>query len=698
MTKGFMTQPSAQHRASNKTLPAVLGLAIVAGLYASSLYSYLLFHSLVEIFSIVTAFVIFVLAWHTRRIQDNRYLLFIGIASLFVGALELLHTLAYKGMGIFSGYTADLPTQLWIAFRYLFSLSLVLAPFVIKRTFNTGKIFAAYCIVTAGLLFAIFSRRFPACFVEGAGLTTFKIVSEYVISLLFLAAFGLLIWKRKLLDPIVSSLMAAAILASIASELSFTRYASVFGPANFAGHIFLLASMVFIYRAIVVTGIVEPSLLLFRNLKLSEEAAKESEEKYRSLFENMIDGFAFHEIVVDGAGKPVDYVFLEVNSAFERFTGLKRNDIIGKRVTQVLPGIEKDPSDWISAYGKVALTGHAIRFEQHAAALNKWYTVSAYSPRKGYFAAVFENITGRKLMEEELQRARNELEAKVQERTLELAAANEDLESEIAERMRAEEEIRKLNRELEERVAERTAQLEAANKELEAFSYSVSHDLRAPLRIIDGFSRAIEEEQAAKLDDAGKDYFRRVRDAADRMGKLIEALLRLSKQTRGEMRRATVDMSQIARAAADELGKTRQGRKADVVIAEGITAAGDPVMLRVVIENLLGNAWKFTDKCDPARIEFGAFECGMRNSDFGIKAQEQCEQGETVYFIRDNGAGFDMAFADKLFTAFQRLHQASEYPGIGIGLATVQRIVRRHGGRVWAEGAVGKGATFYFTI
>jgi len=567
-----MTQASDQHVSSDKVLPAVLGFLAVAGLYASSLYSYLLFHSLVELFSILTAFVIFVLAWHTRRIQDNRYLLFIGIASLFVGLLELVHTLAYKGMGIFTGYTADLPTQLWIAFRYLFSLSLVLAPFMIKRTFNAGKMFAAYSIITAGLLYAVFTGRFPACFIEGAGLTPFKIVSEYVIALLFLASLGLLIVNRQSLDRTVFGLMAGSIVASVASELSFTQYVSVFGPANMIGHFSLLASMVLIYRAIVITGMEKPSLLLFRNLKLSEEA---------------------------------------------------------------------------------------------------------------------------------LQRAHDELEAKVQERTLELARANEELESEIAERVRAEEEIRTLNRELEQRVAERTAQLEAANKELEAFSYSVSHDLRAPLRAVESFSRVIEEEQAARLDASGKDYFRRVREAADRMGKLIEALLRLSKQTRGEMHRAPVDMSRIARAAAEELSKTQPDRKTDFVIAEGITSAGDPVMLRIAVENLLGNAWKFTDKRDPARIEFGVVDCGSRNANCGIP-NEQSEirdpKSEIIFFVRDNGAGFDMAYADKLFSAFQRLHPSSEYPGIGIGLATVQRIIRRHGGSIWAEGEVGRGAVFYFTL
>jgi len=231
-------------------------------------------------------------------------------------------------------------------------------------------------------------------------------------------------------------------------------------------------------------------------------------------------------------------------------------------------------------------------------------------------------------------------------------------------------------------VKERTAELEATNRELETFAYSVSHDLRAPLRAIDGFSRIIEEEQAARLDDSGKDHFRRVREAADRMDKLIEALLRLSKQTRGEMHHATVDISQIARATADELGKTQPGRKADFVIAAGMTVTGDPAMLRAMVENLLGNAWKFTAKRETARIEFGVTQ----------------REGRSVYFVRDNGAGFDMSHAKKMFTAFERLHPSTEFPGIGIGLATVQRIVHRHGGRIWAEGEVCKGATFYFTL
>ena len=271
----------------------------------------------------------------------------------------------------------------------------------------------------------------------------------------------------------------------------------------------------------------------------------------------------------------------------------------------------------------------------------------------------------------------------------EIASVASDVKSMVGQLQKHREHLEELVEERTINLKERTTELEQANtevsainKELEAFAYSVSHDLRAPLRSIDGFSQALIEDYPDRLDEQGKDYLQRVRSASQRMGILIDDLLRLSRVTRNEMRRETIDLSTLVQSIVEELQEIQPERQVDFVIMSGVTCNGDPQLLRQVMENLLGNAWKFTGKHLKAKIEFGVTQINDRET----------------FFIRDDGSGFDMTYVDKIFDVFQRLHSQEEFPGTGVGLATVQRIVHRHGGQIWTESSVEKGATFYFTL
>jgi PAS domain S-box-containing protein len=251
----------------------------------------------------------------------------------------------------------------------------------------------------------------------------------------------------------------------------------------------------------------------------------------------------------------------------------------------------------------------------------------------------------------------------------------------VTGRRRAEEEVFRLNQELEQRVQQRTAQLEATNREMESFSYSVSHDLRAPLRALRGFTEVLLEGHAAQLDSRGQDFLRRACGASVQMEKLIEDLLKLAQVSRVELQMEEVNLSSLASDIAAELSNSDPTRTVQFSIAPNCSARGDPNLVRLALDNLLRNAWKFSSKRTEARIEFG-----------------RIDHPEPAFYVRDNGAGFDTAFAKKLFGVFQRLHKTSEFPGTGVGLATVMRIINRHGGRIWATGAVNQGATFYFTL
>jgi len=369
--------------------------------------------------------------------------------------------------------------------------------------------------------------------------------------------------------------------------------------------------------------------------KQAEEALKESEEKFYKAFHSSPDAIAITSRIDDR--------FIEINNSYTRITGYTRQEIIGHNILEFNTSANEE--DLKKTMRKIKKQG-SVHNEERA------FSTKEGKIRNGLFSVESINIGGEPCLL--------------------------SVTTDITERKQVEEKLKKTLYDLEHS----SSQLAATNKELETFSYSVSHDLRSPLRSIDGFSQALLEDYTESLDDTGKDYLNRLRTASQKMGELIDGLLKLSRLTRSEMHQEEVNLSMLVQEITSRLHENEPKRQAEFVIRKGLATQGDPELLSALFENLLGNAWKFTSKSKETRIEFGTTKNG----------------NQTTYFINDNGAGFDMTYADKLFGAFQRLHDVSEFPGTGIGLATVVRIINRHGGKIWAEGAVNKGATFYFTL
>ncbi len=374
--------------------------------------------------------------------------------------------------------------------------------------------------------------------------------------------------------------------------------------------------------------------------KLTETKLKVSEQLYRSLFENMLNGFAYCQMHYDDHGKPFDFTYLATNTAFETQTGL--HDVVGKRVTEIIPNISEKDATIFEIYGRVADTGQPENFETYFESLQDWYWISVYSPAKSYFVAVFDVITKRK---------------------------------------QAEASITKLNAELEERVLARTIELSEANKALEAFSYSASHDLKAPVRAIMGFSKIILSEYKDKIDPEVGELLEYIDDSAKHMNEIIIDLLALAKYGREELRFTSVDMTRMIKDVWASISHSTS-HNATLDISELPAVTADFSMIEQVATNLISNAIKYSSKKETPMVRIWS----------------ERTQDELIFYFRDNGAGFDMKHFDRLFRAFQRLHPSADFDGTGVGLTLVKKIVEKHGGRVGADAKVNEGATFYFTL
>ncbi len=349
-----------------------------------SFINYLLFHTIAELFSIVIGCLIFMIAWTARDRIENSFLLFIGVGYLFIVGLDLLHTLAFKGMNIFAGYDANLPTQLWIAARSLEAATLLIAAFLIPRKVDLRLQFGIYFALVVALIWSIFTPGvFPDCFIEGSGLTSFKIYMEYLLSILFATTIVLIYQKRAYFEPRILHLMIAALGATIIAELAFTFYIDVYGLSNLIGHLFKIISFALIYLALVETGIRRPLEILYRDLA-------ESEEKFRGLFQTMKEGFALHEIVKDDDGNAVDYRILEVNPAFEEILSIPAESAINTTARE-LYGTEEPP--FLDRYAAVADGGEPITFEEDVPQLKRHFRISVFSEKTNTFATIFNDIT-----------------------------------------------------------------------------------------------------------------------------------------------------------------------------------------------------------------------------------------------------------------------------------------------------------------
>ncbi len=602
---------------SRTVFTIALGILVLAAIALTRWHSYLLFHSIAELFSIVVAAAVFIYAWNARHLMKSNYLLIIGMALLCCAIIDLLHTLSYQGMSVFTGIDSNLPTSLWIAARYLQAGSFLLAPLLMEKRLRPRFIFSGYLIVTSLLLLSIFLGAFPVTYMESSGLTPFKIISEYVISVVFLLAAVALWRKRAAFTPRVLWLMLIAIFVTVLSELAFTQYVSVFGTFNMIGHLLKIVAFYLIYEAILITGFQQPIAVLFQDLNRVNQALSESESLFRLLADNS-------------------------------------SDIIFRYRLAPQPCYE---------YISPSVTG-----------------ITGYTPEEHYADPQMIRKLVHPEDRPELDSILNQLE-QVQNHSFILRYIRKDDRVIWIEIMLT----LIFGSEGKPVAAQGTARDITERKRVEQlkddFIGMVSHELRTPLTVITGAIQTTMDERVSPQDRQAL-----LEDAlwgARSLDNMLENMLELSRHqaSRLKLQKKDIDAAEIIRASINKILQRYPGRKVEMDVPGNLPRIYiDPERLERILCNLLDNAVKYSSQ-------------NGRVSVLAIRDDNNLTIG-----VSDQGAGIAQADLGLLFEPFNRLRAEEQVKGIGLGLVVCKRLVEAHGGRIWAESALGDGATFKFTI
>jgi PAS domain S-box-containing protein len=636
------------------------GLATVAILFILSRYNYLVFHALVELFSIIVIISIFMFTWNARRFMANNYFLCLSIAFLFVGFLDFMHAISYKGMNILPVIGSNTATQLWIAARSIQGLSLLIAPFFIQGRLKLRYVVVSCAAITVFLLASIFLwGNFPDCYIEGAGLTPFERVSEFVIAIVLAVSAALLYKKKTEFDEDVLKLLIAAIVVTIFSELAFTLYDDVYDLLNLIGHLLKILAFYLIYKALIKTGFEKPYSTIFRDLKNKEKELTYSHDFIKTALDSMNDAI----LVINVA----DYSIVECNTVFLNEVGLKKEDVIGKecyeithrRYTPCEAPHDSCPLQDILKTGRHSVFEH-IHYDGAGNPMHVEVSASPIKDADGnviHIVHVSRNVSERRLAEDKIR----ELNANLESRVEELKKVNETTE--------------------------------ASARSKSEFLANMSHEIRTPMNAIMGMANLVLE---TKLTLEQKEYLEVINQASQSLLTLLNDILNLSKIESGKLELESV-VFDLKSAIAEALSLVRlQAAEKKLTLEHSIqpgtpmTLKGDPTRLKQVLVNLLGNAVKFTDK--------GCISLQVR--ELPSEDNEETDSKTLWFSVHDTGIGIPYERQKEIFDVFAQADGSvtRKYGGTGLGLAICKRLVELMNGTLWVDSEPQKETTFHFTV